>query len=157
MEIPPGGAHDEEKQRHVPVLLKEAIEYLHVRPGARWWTARSDLAGHAAEIVRRLGPEGRLIGFDRDPEAMAAGQREAGPGLRRSWASQAPEIELIGEAFSSQRRCMWRPASVDGVLADFGVSSLQLDEAAQRIQFYGGWPLWICGWIRARDRPPHKW
>ena len=57
-------------QRHVPVLLTEAIEYLQVREGSTVVDCTLGLAGHAAEIVRRLGPTGKLIGFDRDPEAL---------------------------------------------------------------------------------------
>ncbi len=59
-----------QSERHVPVLLKDAIEFLHVRAGSTVMDCTLGLAGHAAEIVWRLGPAGRLIGFDRDPEAL---------------------------------------------------------------------------------------
>ena len=59
-----------QSERHVPVLLKEAIDFLNVRAGATVADCTLGMAGHAAEIARRLGCEGNLIGFDRDPEAL---------------------------------------------------------------------------------------
>ena len=58
--------------RHVPVLLEEVLEYLNVRPGGVICDATLGLAGHSSEIAKRLGGRGKLIGFDRDPEAMEA-------------------------------------------------------------------------------------
>src|SRR3954447_10728228 len=87
-------------QRHVPVLLKEAIEYLQVRPGSTILDATLGLAGHAEEIVRRLGPTGRLIGFDRDPQALALA-KERLDRVCEELGEQAPAVELIGEAFSA--------------------------------------------------------
>ena len=56
--------------RHVPVLLHEAIDFLRVRTNGTYVDCTLGFAGHSEAIVRRLGPEGHLIGFDRDPEAM---------------------------------------------------------------------------------------
>jgi len=56
--------------QHVPVLLEEVLEYLNVRPGGVVVDATLGLAGHSLEIAKRLGGKGKLIGFDRDPEAM---------------------------------------------------------------------------------------
>ena len=61
----------------MPVLLKEAIEFLNVRAGGTYADCTLGLAGHSAEIARRLGPEGHLIGFDRDPEALELGKGQA--------------------------------------------------------------------------------
>src|SRR5258707_9832836 len=58
--------------RHVPVLLEEGLEYLNVRPGGVICDATLGLAGHSSEIAKRLGGRGKLIAFDRDPEAMMA-------------------------------------------------------------------------------------
>ena len=81
--------------RHVPVLLEEVLEYLNVRPGGVICDATLGLAGHSSEIAKRLGGKGKLIGFDRDPEAMEAakvrleevraelGRRDAGGGVCR--------------------------------------------------------------------------
>jgi 16S rRNA (cytosine1402-N4)-methyltransferase len=125
--------------RHVPVLLTEALQYLAVRPGATVVDCTVGLAGHSAEIVRRLGPKGRLIGFDRDPEALELA-RERLERVCGELGSEAPEVELIGEAFSAVAEHV-KAGSADGVLADFGVSSLQLDEAARGFSFMAEGPL----------------
>jgi 16S rRNA (cytosine1402-N4)-methyltransferase len=119
--------------RHVPVLLKEAMEYLRVRPGSTILDATVGLAGHASEIVRRLGPAGKLIGFDRDPQAMALAKERLDE-VRRELGEQAPAIELVGEAFSAAPLHV-APGSLDGLLADIGMSSLQLDSASRGFSF----------------------
>src|SRR3954471_7549192 len=119
--------------RHVPVLSKEAIEYLQVRPGSTILDATLGLAGHASEIVRRLGPAGKFIGFDRDPQAMALA-KETLDRVCDELGAQAPAIELIGEAFSAVPLHV-APGSLDGLLADIGVSSLQLDTASRGFSF----------------------
>ncbi len=126
-------------ERHVPVLLKEAIEFLRVRAGGTYVDCTLGMAGHAAEVARLLGPEGRLIGFDRDPEAMAIATARLDK-VCEELGSQAPKVTLIGEAFSSITRHV-EPVSVDGLLADFGVSSLQLDEAHRGFSFMADGPL----------------
>ena len=60
------------RPQHVPVLLDEVLEYLNVRPGGVILDATLGLAGHSAAIAKRLGGSGKLICFDRDPEAMEA-------------------------------------------------------------------------------------
>ena len=97
------------------------------------------LAGHSAGIARKLGAEGHLIGFDRDPEALALA-REKLDEVCRELGSQAPRVTLIGEAFSSVAKHV-EANSADGLLADFGVSSLQLDEAARGFSFMADGPL----------------
>ena len=87
-------------QRHVPVLLTEAIEYLQVREGSTVVDCTLGLAGHAAEIVRRLGPTGKLIGFDRDPEALGLAKEKLDR-ICEELGSQAPAVELVGEEFSA--------------------------------------------------------
>ncbi|MGD0098612.1 MAG: 16S rRNA (cytosine(1402)-N(4))-methyltransferase RsmH [Terracidiphilus sp.] len=125
--------------RHAPVLFQEAIDLLQVRPGARVVDCTIGLAGHSSGIARLLGPRGHLIGFDRDPEALeiAKGKLEV---VSRELGSQAPKVTLIGEAFSSIASHL-QPASVDGLLADFGVSSMQLDEASRGFSFMADGPL----------------
>ena len=126
-------------ERHVPVLLKDAIEFLNVRAGSRMADCTLGLAGHASEIVRRLGPEGRLIGFDRDPEAMVLAKARLDE-ICGELGSQAPQVTLIGEAFSSITRHV-EAASLDGILADFGVSSMQLEDAHRGFSFMADGPL----------------
>jgi 16S rRNA (cytosine1402-N4)-methyltransferase len=126
-------------ERHVPVLLKDAIELLNVRAGGTYADCTLGLAGHASEIARRLGPRGRLIGFDRDPEALALAKARLDR-VAAELGSQAPQFTLIGEAFSSITRHV-EPATLDGLLADFGVSSLQLDKAHRGFSFMADGPL----------------
>ena len=127
------------KQRHVPVLLQEAIDFLRVRHNGTYVDCTLGLAGHAEAILRRLGPEGRLIGFDRDPEALELAKTRL-DAVRQEMGARAPGLTLIGEAFSSVARHI-KPGSLDGMLADFGVSSLQLDEAHRGFSFQADGPL----------------
>ena len=112
-------------ERHVPVLFKEAIGFLRVRPGGTYVDCTVGLAGHASGIVRLLGPKGRLIAFDRDPEAIELAKERLDRDCEEL-GSQAPSVTLIDEPFSTIARHV-KPASVDGLLADFGISGLQLE------------------------------
>jgi 16S rRNA (cytosine1402-N4)-methyltransferase len=126
-------------ERHAPVLFQEAIDFLRVRPGSTVVDCTLGLAGHAAGIARQLGTAGHLIGFDRDPEALALAKEKL-DGICSELGSHAPRVTLIGAAFSSAPLHL-KPASVDGLLADFGVSSLQLDEAGRGFSFMADGPL----------------
>jgi 16S rRNA (cytosine1402-N4)-methyltransferase len=128
-----------QSERHVPVLCKEAIEFLKVRAGSTVMDCTLGMAGHASEVARLLGPDGHLIGFDRDPEAMVLAKAKLAR-VCNELGSQAPRITLVGEAFSSVVRHV-EPGTVDGILADFGVSSLQLDEAHRGFSFMADGPL----------------
>jgi 16S rRNA (cytosine1402-N4)-methyltransferase len=126
-------------ERHVPVLLQDAIQFLNVRAGSVVADCTLGLAGHAAEIVRLLGPQGKLIGFDRDPEALELAKTRLEQ-VAAELGDQAPQLSFVGEAFSSISEYV-QPASLDGILADFGVSSLQLDEARRGFSFMADGPL----------------
>jgi 16S rRNA (cytosine1402-N4)-methyltransferase len=126
-------------ERHVPVLFKEAIDFLRVRAGGTYVDCTLGLAGHAEGVARLLGPQGRLIGFDRDQEALALARTRL-ERVCRELGSQAPTVTLVGEAFSTIADHV-QPASVDGLLADFGVSSLQFDEAHRGFSFMADGPL----------------
>ncbi|HMG84763.1 MAG TPA: 16S rRNA (cytosine(1402)-N(4))-methyltransferase RsmH [Terracidiphilus sp.] len=128
-----------QSERHVPVLLQDAIQFLNVRAGSVIADCTLGLAGHAAEIIRRLGPAGRLIGFDRDPEALELAKGRLAQ-VASELGNQAPQMTFIGEAFSSISNYV-EPASLDGILADFGVSSLQIDEARRGFSFMVDGPL----------------
>jgi 16S rRNA (cytosine1402-N4)-methyltransferase len=125
--------------RHVPVLLHQAIDLLRVRPNGTYVDCTLGFAGHAEGVVRQLGPQGHLIGFDRDSEMMELAKAKL-ESVRDELGTQAPKLTFIGEAFSSISRHI-KPASVDGLLADFGVSSLQLDEAHRGFSFQADGPL----------------
>src|SRR3984893_976801 len=143
---PPGGAQGRDgmnRPRHVPVLLEAAMEYLNVRPGGVIVDATLGLAGHSAAIAKRLGGKGKLICFDRDPEAMAAAKvrmAEVAAELNAEGRAEMPEVVYIAKAFSEAVNEI-KPGSLDGLLADFGVSSLQLDEAHRGFSFRTDGPL----------------
>ncbi len=127
------------KPQHVPVLLEEVLKYLDVRPGGVYADTTLGLAGHSSEIARRLGPKGKLIAFDRDPQAMKLAEERL-ERLREELGPEMPEIRLVPKAFSEAASEI-EPASLDGLLADFGVSSLQLDEAHRGFSFRSEGPL----------------
>jgi 16S rRNA (cytosine1402-N4)-methyltransferase len=126
-------------ERHASVLFHEAIDFLNVRAGGTYVDCTLGLAGHAEGIVRRLGPEGRLVGFDRDPEALDLAKMRLAR-VMNEMGNQAPQITLLPEAFSAISEHV-QPGSLDGLLADFGVSSLQLDEARRGFSFQANGPL----------------
>jgi 16S rRNA (cytosine1402-N4)-methyltransferase len=124
---------------HVPVLLKEAIDFLAVRRGGTYIDATVGLGGHSYEIAKRLGAPGHLIGLDKDPAALA----RAGVGLRTSDLGEPnadwPTVTLMHRSFASLAEVQGLRA--DGLLADIGVSSLQLDDAARGFSFQADGPL----------------
>jgi 16S rRNA (cytosine1402-N4)-methyltransferase len=115
-----------DKPQHVPVLFDEVLNFLNVRPGGVVADLTVGLAGHSAGIARRLGAAGRLICFDRDPEALELAKARMDE-VRVELREQMPAVEFVPKAFSQAVEVI-APASLDGLLADFGVSSLQLDE-----------------------------
>jgi len=128
-----------QKMQHVPVLLEAALEYLNVRPGGVIVDATLGLAGHSSAIARRLGRKGRLICFDRDPEAMELAKAKLEE-VRAELGDEMPEVVYEPRAFS-EAASQIKPGSLDGLLADFGVSSLQLDEAHRGFSFRQEGPL----------------
>jgi 16S rRNA (cytosine1402-N4)-methyltransferase len=130
----PRGARGREAG-HVTVLLEEAIEFLAVKPGGTYVDATVGLGGHAVEIARRLGQAGRLIGLDKDPAALERASERL-----KQLGETAPEIQLVHSSFAELAELV-EEGSVDGVLADLGVSSLQLDEAARGFSFRADAPL----------------
>jgi len=155
-DTPQGVGHGGGKQvSHVPVLLKEAIDFLAVRRGGTYIDATVGLGGHSYEIAKRLGAPGHLIGLDKDPEALkVAGVRlrasgvgeltsDLGPqtsGSARNAVLDWPTITLLHRSFAEIAKGQ-KAGSVDGILADIGVSSLQLDDAARGFSFQAEGPL----------------
>jgi 16S rRNA (cytosine1402-N4)-methyltransferase len=143
---PERGGHGTEAG-HVPVLLKEAIDFLAIKRGGTYIDATVGLGGHSYEIARRLGAPGHLIGFDKDPAALdLARERLAVAGsslVEQGGTADWPAIELQHGSFSDLANGLRRTASdgVDGLLADIGVSSLQFDNAARGFSFQAEGPL----------------
>jgi 16S rRNA (cytosine1402-N4)-methyltransferase len=127
---------------HVPVLLKEAIDFLAVRRGGTYIDATVGLGGHSYEIAKRLGAPGHLIGFDKDPAALEIARKrltdvsgEVGVLARQDW----PGIELRHGSFADLAES--RGPIADGLLADLGVSSLQFGTPARGFSFQAEGPL----------------
>jgi len=117
------------------VLVEETIHWLGIKPDGVYIDSTVGLGGHAIEIVRRLGAGGRLVGLDRDAVALAIARerlREFGDKVNLVHAN----FSEIGEVAAGLKL---PPA--DGVLADLGVSSLQLDEAERGFSFRARGPL----------------
>ena len=142
-DTPQGVGHGGGREsRHVPVLLKEAIDFLNVRRGGTYIDATVGLGGHSLEIARRLGAPGHLIGLDKDPAALAIARRKLVVGRSSLAAGETdwPAITLLHRSFADLANDQ-RPATIDGLLADIGLSSLQLDDAARGFSFQAEGPL----------------
>lgn len=120
---------------HTSVLLEEAIEGLAVKPAGLYVDGTFGRGGHSRALLARLGAEGRLLGFDKDPEAVRVGAELAAEDgrfvvIQRSFADMAEELRQRG-----------LHGQVDGVLLDLGVSSPQLDDAERGFSFMHDGPL----------------
>jgi 16S rRNA (cytosine1402-N4)-methyltransferase len=117
---------------HVPVLLEPAVDALAVRAEGTYVDATFGRGGHARAILARLGPHGRLLALDRDPEAERAAGEVGDPRFtfRRAWFS---ESGAVLDALGIER--------VDGALLDLGISSPQIDDPARGFSFRFDGPL----------------
>jgi 16S rRNA (cytosine1402-N4)-methyltransferase len=120
---------------HTPVLLDEVLAGLAIRPGGRYCDATFGRGGHAAAILGAVGPEGRVVAVDRDPEAIRAGRR------RFAGESRLTLVQGSFGPFEERIRAAGMTGGLDGVLMDLGVSSPQLDEAARGFSFMQDGPL----------------
>ena len=139
---PQRGGHGSNEFGHVPVLLKEAIDFLAVRRGGTYIDATVGLGGHSLEIAKRLGAPGHLIGLDKDPKALeiAKSVLSRTSHVAREAAEGWPEIELIHGSFADLAHDERRETH-DGILADLGVSSLQFGDPARGFSFQAEGPL----------------
>ena len=103
-------------QYHNPVLLQASLEGLHIRPNGIYVDATFGGGGHSRVILDRLGKEGRLLGFDQDVDALANNIEDS-------------RFDFVAANFShlTQYLKYHKIDKVDGILADFGVSSHQFD------------------------------
>jgi 16S rRNA (cytosine1402-N4)-methyltransferase len=114
--------------QHTTVLLNEAVDALLTKPDATYADATFGRGGHSRLILSRLAPGGRLIAFDKDPEAVAEATRITDP----RFAIRHEGFRSLGEL---------GPASCAGVLMDLGVSSPQIDNPARGFSFRADGPL----------------
>jgi 16S rRNA (cytosine1402-N4)-methyltransferase len=117
---------------HRTVLLEEAVGALAILADGIYVDATFGRGGHSRAILERLGPAGRLIALDRDPQAIAAARAIDDP---RFSIAHAP-FSALAQVLDAQRA-----GQVQGVLADLGVSSPQLDDAARGFSFRADGPL----------------
>jgi 16S rRNA (cytosine1402-N4)-methyltransferase len=120
---------------HITVLLEEAVEALAVRADGCYLDGTFGRGGHSRLILQNLGTEGRLLGFDKDPQAIATGQTLAAEDgrfviVQRSFAELGAEAQARGLA-----------GNVSGILLDLGVSSPQLDDPERGFSFMNDGPL----------------
>jgi len=125
--------------QHVPVLLEESLNFLNVRAGGMVVDCTLGFGGHSLAIARKLGGSGRLICFDRDEQAMELAKARLA-GLASELGGEMPTVEFVGRPFSEIAEVI-SPGTLDGLLADFGVSSMQLDEAHRGFSFRSEGPL----------------
>ena len=128
-------AQQDQAYGHRPVLLDECLEALAIRPDGIYVDGTLGRAGHSLEILRRLGPKGRLIGVDRDETAIQAAQERL--------AEFAGRFTLVHSNFSRVGEILDELGirQVDGMLFDLGVSSPQLDEAERGFSYLQDAPL----------------
>ncbi len=120
---------------HQPVLYKEIIHALQPKPGGRYVDGTLGAGGHARGILEACAPDGRVLGLDLDPHALAL--------ARETLAPYEPRISLAQASYATMLDRMdeigWR--SVDGILLDLGASSMQFDNSARGFSFQHDGPL----------------
>jgi 16S rRNA (cytosine1402-N4)-methyltransferase len=150
-DTPQGVGHGRIEAGHVPVLLKEAIDFLAIKRGGTYIDATVGLGGHSYEIAKRLGAPGHLIAVDKDPAALEKARERLVVGRSSSVVGQNqlqtandlsdwPSVELRHGSFGDLANDQ-RPTTIDGILADIGVSSLQLNDPARGFSFQAEGPL----------------
>ena len=115
---------------HVPVLLHEVLELMQVQPSGIYIDATFGRGGHSRAMLERLGSAGRLLVFDRDPQAIVCAHE---------LASEDARVTVMHAAFSLIASCGAR--EVDGIVFDLGMSSPQVDDASRGFSFRQDGPL----------------
>lgn len=133
---------------HIPVLLREVLQHLDLKPGLTVVDGTVGAGGHSSQIVRRIGPTGRLIGLDRDPYML-------------SWAAQKlpePNCQLVHASYAEMRQVLDNLgiSKVDRILLDIGLSSDQLAADDRGFSFQATGPLDLR-FDTTRGEPAWKW
>ena len=120
---------------HVPVMLEEVVEALAPRSGGRYVDCTYGRGGHARALLDRIGPAGRVLAIDRDPQAVAAARELAGSDSRVSIRhARFGDLGTVVDTAGLRGR-------IDAVLMDLGVSSPQIDEPGRGFSFLSDGPL----------------
>lgn len=115
--------------KHIPVLLEEVISGLDIKPGGIYIDCTMGGGGHSSEILKRLDKQGRLIGFDKDDDAVAT---------CREKFKAFDNVEVIKSDFKNAPtilKAKGLDGKIDGILIDLGVSSYQIDSAERGFSF----------------------
>jgi 16S rRNA (cytosine1402-N4)-methyltransferase len=121
---------------HKPVLYHQVLEALQIKPAGVYLDGTFGRGGHAQGVLQALGPEGRLLACDRDPEAIAYAQKAP--------SFQDPRFHIAHSAFAEVTQVVESEGlagRLDGILLDLGVSSPQLDDIERGFSFQGDGPL----------------
>jgi 16S rRNA (cytosine1402-N4)-methyltransferase len=120
---------------HHPVMVDRVVELLRPHPGGVYLDATLGLGGHAERLLEASGPDGRVIGIDRDPAALAL--------ARERLAAAGERLVAVAASFADLAEVAARAGvdAVDGIVYDLGVSSLQLDEPARGFSYRADAPL----------------
>ena len=125
--------------RHIPVLLPECMKYLRLSAGKRYVDATLGGAGHSLEAAKLIGPEGHLIGIDQDAVARAAASER----LAALPDSVRPKVDVLAGNFGDLDSLLVsaQVPSIDAILFDIGVSSVQIDTPSRGFSFKETGPL----------------
>lgn len=121
--------------QHIPVLLHEVLEYLNPEPGDLVIDGTLGQGGHALELLKRIGPKGRLLAFDKDQTNISIAEKKL--------SDYQDQLTIINDSYSQIERY----ASANGfnqissILLDLGFSSLHIDEASRGFSFQQDGPL----------------
>jgi 16S rRNA (cytosine1402-N4)-methyltransferase len=122
-----------QQQAHITVLLTEAVDGLNIKPDGIYVDGTFGRGGHSRHILSLLGPDGRLLAIDRDPQAIAEAGKIDDPRFQILHGPFSRLAEMVEEQGLTGR--------IDGVLLDLGVSSPQLDQAERGFSFQKDGPL----------------
>ncbi len=116
--------------QHIPVLAKEILDQLQLKPGMTVVDGTVGLGGHAALMLQQIGPNGKLIGFDRDARNLALAKDNL-----KQFSSQ---VTLVNDSFAHMSEHV---AQADAILLDLGFSSVHVDDPTRGFSFMTDGPL----------------
>lgn len=131
----PEGNHHQLERAHIPVLLEEVVHFLSPHSGGYYIDATIGLGGHAKAILEASSSQGKLLGIDRDSSALIY--------AAKTLSTFRGRFHLVNASFSDIQEIarQWQIESCDGILADLGVSSLQLESSERGFSFLKDGPL----------------
>lgn len=124
--------NDAQPAQHIPVMFTQVLDGLRVAKDGTYLDGTFGRGGHARGVLQQLGPEGRLLLMDKDPEAIACAERSFADDTR---------VSIRRGSFAALADWSATAGGLDGVLLDLGVSSPQLDEARRGFSFQADGPL----------------